>query len=58
MQLSKKIKFIDENETDLLKRLIDFLKIQSISTDKSFSEDCKNAANWLVRELKFVGFEA
>ncbi len=58
MRIEKKLDYIDQNESLLLKDLIDFLKIPSISTNQDFSDSCKEAAKWLVRKLVSLGFEA
>jgi len=48
-----------ESEFDnSLARLFDFLRIPSISTDPAYAADCTKAADWLVNELKAMGFEA
>jgi len=39
-------------------RLLDLLRIQSISTDPAFKADCDTAADWLVADLKSIGFDA
>lgn len=39
-------------------RLIDLLRIPSISTDPAFAGDCDRAADWLVAELAGLGLEA
>ncbi len=41
-----------------LDRLFDLLKIESISTDPTYKAPCKAAADWLVEDLKSIGFEA
>ena len=46
---------IDSEMEQNLKRLFDFLKIKSISTDPEFKKDCVDAANWLVEDLKSFG---
>ena len=58
MLIEKKLNFIDQNEEKLLQKLIQFLRIESISTDKNFSIPCKEAANWLVKQLMNIGFQA
>lgn len=48
-------------DTDLdasLERLFALLRIPSISTDPAFKADCRAAAEWLVEDLKSIGFEA
>lgn len=41
-----------ENSTD---RLLDLLRIRSISTDPAYKEDCDKAADWLVADLQSIG---
>ncbi len=41
-----------------LTRLLDLLRIPSISTDPAYAKDCDAAANWLVKELSVLGFTA
>jgi acetylornithine deacetylase/succinyl-diaminopimelate desuccinylase-like protein len=58
MSLEKVLSHIDadlENATD---RLLDLLRIPSISTDPAFASDCDKAADWLVDDLKTLGFDA
>ena len=57
MPLKNTLEYIDQNEALLLEYLIDFLKIQSISTNPTFSHHCEAAANWLVSQLLNLGFE-
>jgi acetylornithine deacetylase/succinyl-diaminopimelate desuccinylase-like protein len=49
---------IDANQTDALARLFELLAIPSVSADPAHFTDCDNAADWLVRELLALGFEA
>ncbi len=49
---------IDENLEPSIERLFDLLKIKSISTDPAYKSDCKAAADWLVKDLKSIGFKA
>lgn len=39
-------------------RLLDLLRIPSISTDPAFAGDCDRAADWLVAELAALGLDA
>lgn len=41
-----------------LDRLMDLLRIPSISTDPAFKADCDRAADWLVADLQSLGFDA
>lgn len=49
---------IDANQEAALGRLFKFIEIKSISTDPAYAGDCVTAAQWLVDELKSLGFEA
>ena len=46
---------IDNEMEQNLERLFSFLKIKSISTDPRFKDDCVEAADWLVADLKSFG---
>ena len=39
-------------------RLCDFLRIPSISTDPAYDQDTRRAAEWLVQELRGLGYDA
>lgn len=49
---------IDANQGSARNRLFDLLRIESISTDSAYKEQCRKAADWLVAELSDIGFEA
>ncbi len=52
---------LDRLDADLpqsLDRLFDLVRIKSISTDPAFGPDCRKAAEWLVADLKAIGFDA
>src|SRR5437764_11931804 len=52
---------LDKIDADLdasLARLFDFLRIQSISTDPAYKEQCKAAAEFVARDLASLGFGA
>jgi len=52
---------LDRIDTDLpaaLDRLLDLLRIPSISTDPAFKPDCDRAADWMVADLAGMGFNA
>lgn len=49
---------LDTNLDKSLVRLFDLLKIKSISTDPAFKSECRKAAEWLVADLKTIGFDA
>ncbi len=49
---------IDADLPESLDRLFSLLRIRSISTDPQFKSDCRRAAEWLVKDLTSIGFEA
>ncbi|MEO0676484.1 MAG: M20/M25/M40 family metallo-hydrolase, partial [Pseudomonadota bacterium] len=49
---------IDADLEKSVDRLLELLRIQSISTDPDFAADCDAAADWLVADLASLGFEA
>ncbi len=49
---------VDQTFKASLNRLFEMLRIPSISTDPAYNADCQKAADWLVAELKAIGFEA
>lgn len=57
-KITKLLNKVDENLETSIERLISFLRIQSISTDPKYKDECTKAAKFLVDELKNIGFEA
>jgi len=57
-QLNPVLKNIDTALDASIERLFDLLRIESISTDPAYAKDCKKAADWLVKDLKSIGFKA
>ena len=49
---------IDANQGSALERLFSLIEIPSISAIPAHYPDCERAADWLVRELAALGFEA
>lgn len=49
---------IDSALPSALDRLLDLLRIPSISTDPAYAADCTKAAEWLVKDLVSLGFDA
>jgi acetylornithine deacetylase/succinyl-diaminopimelate desuccinylase-like protein len=49
---------IDAELDNSLKRLFDLLRIQSVSTDAAYKEQCKAAADHVAVDLTSIGFEA
>lgn len=58
MSLDAVLSRIDTDLPQALDRLLDLLRIPSISTDPAYKVDCAKAADWLVEDLKSLGFEA
>ncbi len=58
MTLDAVLSRIDETLPQALDRLMELLRIPSISTDPAFKPDCARAADWLVDDLKSLGFDA
>ena len=57
-QINNVLNRIDSNLNKSTERLFELLRIKSISTDPAFKSDCKTAADWLVRELRSLNFNA
>ncbi|AGT08441.1 M20/M25/M40 family metallo-hydrolase [Paracoccus aminophilus] len=49
---------LDAGLPQALDRLLEFLRIPSISTDPAFAPDVRRAAEWLCRDLVELGFDA
>lgn len=49
---------LDETRDAALARLLEFLRIPSISTDPAHRRDVRDAAQWLCTELENLGFDA
>jgi acetylornithine deacetylase/succinyl-diaminopimelate desuccinylase-like protein len=58
MSLEKVLARIDETLPQATDRLLNLLRIKSISTDPAYKADCAAAADWLVADLKGLGFDA
>jgi acetylornithine deacetylase/succinyl-diaminopimelate desuccinylase-like protein len=58
MTLDAVLAHIDAELPKATDRLLDLLRIPSISTDPAFKPDCDRAADWLVDELNGLGFDA
>lgn len=56
--LAEVLKRIDDDLPSSLDRLFALLRIDSISTDPAYRDSCRRAADWLVGELKEIGFDA
>ncbi|MEM6616659.1 MAG: M20/M25/M40 family metallo-hydrolase [Pseudomonadota bacterium] len=49
---------VDGNLEASIGRLFDLIRFKSISTDPQYADECQKAADWLVKELNELGFEA
>lgn len=58
MTLDAVLARIDADLPQALERLMDLLRIPSISTDPAYKGDCARAADWLAADLRGLGFEA
>jgi acetylornithine deacetylase/succinyl-diaminopimelate desuccinylase-like protein len=58
MTLDAVLARIDDDLPQALDRLMELLRIPSISTDPAYKPDCARAADWLVADLQALGFEA
>jgi acetylornithine deacetylase/succinyl-diaminopimelate desuccinylase-like protein len=56
--LSPVVDRLDRDLDQSLERLFKLLRIKSISTDPAYAEECRKAAEWLVADLKTIGFDA
>ncbi len=58
MSLSAVLDQIDADLPKAVDRLLELLRIQSISTDPAYAKHCDAAADWLVSDLQSIGFDA
>ncbi len=58
MTLENVLNRIDSDLPAATDRLLELLRIQSISTDPAYKEACQDAADWLVRDLQSIGVTA
>ena len=56
--LDSVLKTIASEEASAIGRLCDFLRIPSVSTDPAHATDVAHAAEWMVRDLRTMGFNA
>ena len=55
MTLDAVLARIDDQLPQALERLMQLLRIPSISTDPAYKADCAHAADWLVADLQGLG---
>ncbi|HHH88946.1 MAG TPA: M20/M25/M40 family metallo-hydrolase, partial [Aliiroseovarius sp.] len=58
MSLDPVLSRIDADQEQALERLMELLRIPSVSTDPAYAEDCDRAADWLVNDLQSIGIDA
>ena len=58
MTLDAVLARIDADLPEATERLLEFLRIPSISTDPAFKADCDRAADWLAADLQSIGINA
>lgn len=58
MTLDAVLAKIDEDLPQAVGRLMELLRIPSISTDPAYKADCARAADWLAEDLRGLGFDA
>lgn len=54
----KVLKAVDAAHEDGLKRLFELLRIESISNEPAKAGQCRKAADWCVKTLREIGFDA
>lgn len=57
-QLQQVLDHIDGDVDNAMQRLFELLRMQSISTDPQYAPHCVEAADWLVKDLSTIGFDA
>lgn len=58
MSLNAVLDQIDTNLPAATDRLLELLRIPSVSTDPAYAEHCQTAADWLVADLESIGATA
>ena len=58
MTIDAVLSHIDDNLANATERLMEMLKIPSISTDPAYAGHCEVAADWLVADLRSIGINA
>ncbi|WP_204114008.1 dipeptidase [Shimia biformata] len=58
MSLDPVLSRIDADLDQSITRLMELLRIPSISTDPAYQQPCQDAADWLVKDLQSIGIDA
>lgn len=58
MSIDAVLSRIDDQMPNALERLMEVLRIPSISTDPAYNADCDAAADWLVKDMQSIGIAA
>lgn len=58
MNADNVVKLLRAREGDAIRRLVDWLRIPSVSTDPRCAGHCREAASWACEQLKLAGFSA
>ncbi len=58
MSLDAVLARIDSDMPQAMERLMELLRIPSISTDPAYAKPCQEAADWLVADLQSLGVQA
>lgn len=58
MNLPAVFEFLSQNEQASIDRLIDWLRIPSVSTDPAYKGQCRRAAEWAADRLRECGLDA
>ena len=56
--LDSVLSHLERDEPAAIGRLVDWLRIKSISTDPAYRDDCRRAAEWAAEQLRLAGLRA